>query len=287
MALQPTLSDLKLSEFQFSDLLDALFPILVKYGLKALAALAIFTFGLFIAGRVRQAVRVMLSRSKRIDPLVVSFLSSFAYYATIIAIIIAIIGLFDVPTTSFAALLGAAGLAIGLALQGSLSHVASGIMLLIFRPFRLGDYVSAGSYEGTIRDINLFFTEMSTTDNRKVIIPNGMVWDSAIINFAAYGKRRMDIIFGISYEDDIEKAQAVIRQVCADSGLVLEQPEPIVEVDSLGDWSVNLICRFWVDADNYLGAKWKLTKQVKQAFDREGVSIPFPTRVEYKIDKSE
>lgn len=287
MKLQNSLSELNLSDFSVSELLDAIFPIVIKFGLQALAALAILVIGLFIAGRIKRAVRLMLSKTKRIDPIVIGFLASLAHYTAIATVIIAVIGVFDVPITSFAAILGAAGLAIGLALQGSLSHVASGVMLLIFRPFKLGDFISAGSYEGSIRDINLFFTEMATTDNRKVIIPNGMIWDSAIINFAAYGKRRVDLIFGISYDDDLDKARDIIRKTCAEYKEVQQDPEPIIEVESLGDFSVNILCRFWVDADDFLGSKWAITRAVKQAFDREGISIPFPTHVEYKIDKTE
>ena len=256
----------------------------VSWGMKVLTALVILIVGMFIAGRLKSAVRKLLSKQSRIDATLSGFLGSLVYYAVIALVIIAVIGNFGVPTASFAAVLGAAGLAIGLALQGTLGHIASGVMLLAFRPFNVGDYVIAGGQEGTIKDMNLFTTELATVDNKKIIIPNGMVWDDVITNFSANSTRRLDLVFGISYNDDINKAMAVIKSVIDTDERVHDNPEPIIKVNNLGDYSVDFTVRLWLDGANYFPVKWDMLKNVKEAFDREGVTIPFPTSIELQGD---
>ncbi|MCK5745993.1 MAG: mechanosensitive ion channel, partial [Oricola sp.] len=173
---------------------------------------------------------------------------------------------------------GAAGLAIGLALQGTLGHVASGVMMLGFRPFDIGDYVEAAGIAGTVKSIGLFTTELATVDNKKIIVPNGKIFEDVITNYAGYPTRRVDFTFGVSYSDDLNKAMALIKSEVDKDERVMTDPEPTIAVDSLGDSSVNIICRVWVDRLDYFPVKWALTKAVKERFDAEGVTIPFPCR---------
>ena len=245
---------------------------------NALGALAVFIIGMWIAGRIRQLVRNWFARSSRLDETLESFLASFVYYAAIVLVIVTTLGVFGVQTTSLAAVIGAAGLAIGLALQGTLGHLASGVMLLSFRPFGIGDFIEAAGHSGTVKAMTLFTTELATGDNKQIIIPNGEVWSSSIVNYSAYNTRRVDLLFGVSYGDDLKKAMAVIRDEVEKESRGLKDPEPQIAVDSLGDSSVNILCRVWVNRSDYFPVKWALTQAVKERFDAEGVDIPFPTR---------
>lgn len=245
-------------------------------------ALVVLVVGLWVAGRIRAVVRKAMEKSGRIDETLGGFLSSLAYYGLVALVIITTLGVFGVPTTSFAAIIGAAGLAIGLALQGTLGHVASGVMMLGFRPFDVGDFVEAAGQSGTVKQIGLFTTEMATPDNKKVIIPNGKIFDDVITNYAGYPTRRVDFVFGVSYSDDLDKAKALIREEVEKEPRGKTDPAPVIEVDNLGDSSVDIICRVWVNGSDYFGVKWALTKAVKERFDAEGVSIPFPSRTVYR-----
>ncbi|MEE2691308.1 MAG: mechanosensitive ion channel domain-containing protein [Pseudomonadota bacterium] len=245
---------------------------------NAVGALIVLVVGLWIAGRIKKLVSNGLSKSKRIDATLAGFLSSLVYYGLIALIVITTLGVFGVPTTSFAAVIGAAGLAIGLALQGTLGHVASGVMLLGFRPFSVGDFIEAAGHSGTVKGMTLMATELATLDNKKVIIPNGAVFNGSIINYSAYDTRRLDLVFGVSYNDDLNKAIDAVKTEIDAEARILKEPEPAVAVDSLGDSSVNLACRVWVASSDYLAVKWALTKAVKERFDASGITIPFPTR---------
>lgn len=248
---------------------------------SAVGALFVLVIGMWIAGRIRKVVRRAMLRSPRVDETLSGFLSSLVYYGLLALVIITTLGIFGVPTTSFAAIIGAAGLAIGLALQGTLGHVASGVMMLSFRPFDVGDYVETAGVAGTVKQIGLFTTEIATVDNKMVIIPNGRIFDDVITNYAGYEKRRLDFVFGVSYGDDLDKAMDVIRREVEKETRGLKDPEPVIVVDNLGDSSVDIICRVWVERSDYFPVKWALTKAVKEAFDASGVSIPFPTRTVY------
>ena len=250
----------------------------VPFLLNAIGALIVLIIGLWLAGRVRKILRDRLNRSGRIDATLRSFLLSFVYYALVVLIAITALGIFGVPTTSFAAILGASGLAIGLALQGTLGHIASGIMLLTFRPFEVGQYIAAAGYEGPVRRLTLFTTELASVDNKKIIIPNSAVWAASIVNYSAYGERRLDLQFSISYSDDIEKAKAVIANIISKDERILVSPEPVIAVNNLGASSVDIICRPWVKSQDYSPVKWDLLQQVKEAFDANAITIPFPTR---------
>lgn len=245
---------------------------------NAVGALLVLIIGMWIAGRVKTVVRTSILRSGRVDVTLGEFLSSLAYYGLVALVIITTLGIFGVPTTSFAAIIGAAGLAIGLALQGTLGHVASGVMMLGFRPFNVGDVVETGGIAGKVTAITLFTTELATVDNKKVIIPNGKVWDNPITNYTAYPTRRVDLAFGVSYGADLNKAIAAMRAVVKAEPLALDEPPADIEVDELKDSSVSIICRVWVNTADYFTVKWRVTKAVKERLDADGIGIPFPTR---------
>ncbi len=248
---------------------------------SVVGALVVLILGLWVAGRIKKIVENGFSRTGRIDATLGGFLSSLVHYGLIALVLITTLGIFGVPTTSFAAIIGAAGLAIGLALQGTLGHVASGVMMLGFRPFDVGDFVEAAGVSGTVKHIGLFTTEMATVDNKKIIVPNGKIFDDVITNFAGYPTRRVDFVFGVSYGDDLDKAMSIIKREVEKDERTKSDPEPVIAVDSLGDSSVNIVCRVWVERSDYFPVKWALTKTVKESFDAEGVSIPFPCRSLY------
>lgn len=224
---------------------------LTPFLLSALGALAVLVVGLWVAGRIKGLAKRAMKRSARIDDTLSGFLSSLIYYGLVALVVITTLGVFGVPTTSFAAVIGAAGLAIGLALQGTLGNVASGAMILGLRPFNVGDFVETAGESGTVKSITLFTTELATIDNKLVIIPNGKVWDEPITNYTAHGERRVDLVFGIAYSADIDKAFDAIRSIIAKDDRILADPEPTIAVDSLGDSSVNILCRVWVATDNF------------------------------------
>jgi len=250
----------------------------------AVGALVVLIVGLWVAARARGAVKALIGRQPKIDQTLGAFFGSLAYYAIVAVVVITTLGVFGIPTTSFAALVGAAGLAVGLSLQGTLGNLAAGVLLLAFRPFRLGDYVEAGGHEGAVKAITLFTTELATVDNKKIIIPNGSVFDGSITNFSAYGERRLDLTFGIAYDADIDKAIDILKAEAAADERIRTEPAPVIEVDNLGDSSVDIICRVWCASADYFPLKWKLLKSVKQRFDRDGVGIPFPTRTLHVVN---
>ncbi len=253
----------------------------VAYLPNVIGAIVVLILGLWIAGRVKQLIEKALGKSGKIDTTLSGFLSSLAHYGLIALVVITTLGIFGVPTTSFAAIIGAAGLAIGLALQGTLGHVASGVMMLGFRPFDVGDFVEVAGQAGSVKHIGLFTTELATADNKKIIIPNGKIFDDVITNYAGYPTRRVDLVFGVSYSDNLDKAVDLIRAEVENQESIQSNPEPVIVVDTLGESSVDIICRVWVARADYFPVKWALTKAVKERFDVEGVSIPFPSRSVY------
>lgn len=243
-------------------------------------AAIILIVGLFIAGMVGRNLRRALSANPRIDQTLASLFSSIARYAIIVVVIVAVLGRFGIETTAIVAVLGAAMLAIGFALQGTLSNVAAGVMMALFRPYKLGDFVELADAVGTVKEITLFYTELSTTDNKQLIVPNGQAWGNVITNFSAYPTRRADFTFSISYDDDIDKAQKVIRDVFEADERVLKDPELFCEVSAHGGSSIDLTVRAWVNASDLWPVHFHMLKAVKQAFDREDIEIPYPHQVE-------
>jgi small conductance mechanosensitive channel len=253
---------------------DFIFDLVVNIAV----ALAIFVAALWLSSWARGRIIKVSEKSPRFDVTLARFLGSLARYAVLAIAVIFILGRFGIETTSLAALVGAIGLAIGFALQGSLANLAAGVMLIAFRPFKAGDYVSAGGQSGTVDEITLFTTEMTTPDNVKIIVPNGDVFSGAITNFSHYDTRRCDLVFGVSYGTDLKKAETIITEVVTKDERVMSDPAPFVKVTNLGDSSVDFTVRAWCAAGDYWDLKFDLTRTVKEAFDAQGVEIPFPTR---------
>ena len=269
------------------NLLEQVYAVLVSYGLNVLGALAIIIIGFMAAGWARRSLERALSRSGRIDTTLVRFFGSLLRYAIIAFVIIAALQQFGVQATSLVAVFGAAGLAIGLALQGTLSNVAAGVMLLMFRPFKIGDFITAGGQTGTVKEIGLFTTEMATGDNVKIIVPNGQIWGSAIQNFSGHTTRRVDLMMGIDYGDNIDTAMATINRVIGEESRALKDPESVVAVAELADSSVNIVVRVWVNAADYWGVRWDITKKLKEQLEADGISIPYPQQVVHHVNAAE
>lgn len=242
---------------------------------KILLAVAILIVG---SKSIKLLLR-LLNKSRGytgLDESVRSFLNSFIRVVLYAVLYITAATALGVPETSLVTALASCGLAVGLALQGSLSNFAGGIMILIFKPFKIGDYIVSGEFEGTVREINVLYTVIITLDNRKVTIPNGSISNAPVTDVTGLPTRRMDIPVGIAYAADIDKALSALLRVAADENNVLKSPIPEAMVDSLGDSSVNLILRVWVTTENYWDVRYRLTKRVKETFDRNGIEIPFP-----------
>ena len=250
------------------------------WGMRVLSAVLILIAGWVIGNYAKKMIRNI----KKLDATLKSFLGGFAKYTIFFVSIIAVLGQFGVQTASLLAVLGAAGLAIGLALQGTLSNVASGVMLLILRPFNVGDYIEAGGIAGTVKDLGLFTTEFATPDNIFISAPNSQVWSSEIRNYNRNKQRRMDLTIGISYGDDINKAAKTIEKVLAKEKRLVKTTgkEPVIAVMGLGDFSVDIKVRYWTATSDFWETQWDLTKAIKEALDKDGISIPFPTTtIEY------
>lgn len=252
--------------------------LVATYGLSVIGAIAVLIFGWIFAGLASTAVGKALSKLPKVDETLRGFLASTVRYLVLIFTALAVLNQFGVQTTSIIAVLGAASLAIGLALQGTLSNVAAGVMLLLFRPFKVGDYVEAAGLSGTVKSITLFVTELATPDNVQILAPNGQIWGAAIKNYSFHATRRLDMVLGISYEDDIDKAVGLVEQMAEADSRVHADPAPMVVVGELADNSVNLVIRLWCDAGDYWPLKFDMTKALKQRMDKEGISIPYPQR---------
>ena len=261
---------------QIIEQLGAWWPVVVN----AAKALVVLIIGWTIAGLVSRFVRSRVNASKRIDNTIGNFAASIVRWVILLMVLIAVLNLFGIQATSLVAVLGAATLAIGMALQGTLSDLAAGFMLILFRPYANGQYVDIGGTSGTVKDINLFFTELTTPDNVQIILPNGQAWGSVITNYSTHPNRRLDLTFGIDYSDDIAWATEIILAVAIDDDRVFSDPDPWVRVTNLGDSSVDLGVRLWCRAEDYWELKWYMTRAVKEAFDAGGISIPYPHQVE-------
>lgn len=270
---------------QVQQIIDAAVVTLTTYGLDVLGAIITLIVGFWFAGRASKLTRKAATRSPRVDDTLGHFFASFVKYLVLAVVVIAVLNQFGVQTASLVAVLATAGLAIGLALQGTLSNIAAGVMLLLFRPFKVGEYVEAGGHAGTIKELNLFFTVMATPDNVQITIPNGQVWGAALKNYSTNPTRRVDISAGISYSDDIGKAMNVVLETVKADSRVKTDPEAFVGVTEMADSSVNFAIRVWVDNGDYWPVKFDLTKAVKEAFDANDVNIPFPTRTVHTISQ--
>jgi small conductance mechanosensitive channel len=261
----------------FESLIDADFfsAILLPFALRVAVALGIVIAGWGIAKLVvRTLERYMVSH--KTDELLIRFATTIVNVTLLLLVIIAALSSLGINTTSLIALLGAAGLAVGLALQDSLQNFASGVMLMLQRPFTTGDFVEAAGMTGIVEEVSLFTSILHTPDNRKVIVPNGEVYDGSITNYSAYATRRVDMVFGIGYDDDIRKAREIMQAVLENDERVLKEPEPVIAVGELADSSVNFDVRPWVKTEDYGDVKSSVTEKIKLAFDENGISIPYP-----------
>lgn len=266
---------------------DQVVAVVTFYGLRVLGGIAILIIGWMVARWLAGFTRRQLAKSDAIDATLTGFFSDLVKYLVLAFVGIAVLNQLGVQTTSLIAIFGAAGLAIGLALQGTLSDIAAGVMLLIFRPISIGQYVEAGGKAGTVKELSLFTTELATPDNVQIILPNSSVWGAAITNYSYHKTRRADWTIGISYGDDISKAFDTARKVLSKEARILPDPEPALMVSELADSSVNITIRAWVNADDFWSVKFDLSKSFKEAFDESGLVIPFPQRDVHVIQKSE
>ncbi len=249
--------------------------LIVNYGLKVLGAIAILIVGRIAAGLIAKGVRKAMAKGN-VDSALTGFVAKLAYFGVWIFALIAALEAFGVKTTSFVAVLGAAGLAVGLALQGSLSNFAAGVMILIFRPFKVGDVINAAGVTGKVVEISVFTTILHTPDNQKMIVPNSGIMGGNITNITAMDTRRVDLVAGIGYGDDIDKAKQVFMDLCTQHPKVLDDPAPVVKVVELADSSVNFVVRPWVKTEDYWDVFFDLNEQIKKACDQHGLNIPFP-----------
>jgi small conductance mechanosensitive channel len=247
--------------------------------IAAAKALAVLILGWMAAGIISGIVRRRVNASARIDKTIGNFAASIVKWVMLLRVLVAVLGIFGIQATSLVAVLGAATLAVGLALQGTLSDLAAGFMLILFRPYKLGQYVDIGGTSGTVVDLNLFFTELSTPDNVQIILPNGQAWGAVITNYSHHATRRCDLSFGIGYDDDADRAIAIILDTARADARVKSDPEPWARVVNLGDSSVDIGVRLWCDAPDYWDLKFAMTKAAKEAFDAGGISIPYPHQV--------
>lgn len=241
-------------------------------------AAIILIVGFAIAGWVKRFVVDQGYKYEKLDDTLFVFAGSIVKYAIIAITVIAVLARFGVQTTSLVAVVGAAGLAIGLALQGTLSNVAAGVMLMLFRPFKIGQFIEAAGHSGTVKEITLFTTELATPDNVQIIVPNGAIWSGSIVNYSHHDTRRVDLVFGVGYGADLKKAEEVIVKTADDDDRAHEDPAIFCAVTSLGDSAVEFTLRVWCDAGDYFALKTDLTRDVKLALDKAEIDIPFPTR---------
>ncbi len=246
-----------------------------SFGLKLIAAIAILIIGRIIAKSIRKLI-VKVMDKKRVDKTISSFISSLSFSVLWVFVILAALSQLGIQTTSFIAIIGAAGLTIGLALQGSLSNFAAGFLILILRPFKVGDYVSAGGISGTVNRISIFTIEFKTPDNKKIVVPNSQIMNGTITNYSAEKTRRISFTFGVGYEDDIRKVSGILNKIVNKHKMILKDPAPLIRVGELADSSVNFIVKVWVITEDYWTVNYDIIEEVKLTFDKEGISIPFP-----------
>lgn len=257
----------------------------IPYGLNIVFAILIYYIGKIVVGILIGVFGKVMGRSKY-DDMLVDFLKAILRAVLMLFVIVAALDRLGVDTTSLVAILGAAGLAIGLSLQGSLQNFAAGVMLLVFRPFTRGDFVEAGGTAGVVKDITIFTTLMTTPDNKEIIVPNGAIYGGNITNFSAKDTRRVDMVVGIAYDADLKKAKDILLEMVAADERILEDPAPQVAVSELADSSVNFVVRPWVKSGDYWGVMFDFNEAVKIRFDQEGIGIPFP-QMDVHVHKTE
>jgi len=264
---------------------NQLMVFVTMYGLKIIGAILILIIGRIAAGIGRKIVTKTLEKSKT-DPAVISFVGSLTYFLILTFAVLAALAKFGIQTASFVAVLGAAGFAIGFALQGSLANFAAGVLILVLRPFKIGDYIDSAGVAGTVKDIQLFTTVLATPDNIKIMVPNGKIFGDVIKNISAYDTRRVDLVIGIGYTSDIQKAYDIMMNLVKEDSRILSDPATQIAVSELADSSVNFVLRPWVKKEDYWNVKFDLTRKIKETFDENGIEIPFPQQAIHMISQA-
>ncbi|RMF00934.1 MAG: mechanosensitive ion channel family protein [Alphaproteobacteria bacterium] len=263
---------------QYGTLATELVDIGIQYGLSLLSAVAILVAGFVLAGWISRTLRRRLETIKRFDHTLIPILAQIARYAVLLFTLILVLAEFGIQTTSIIAVLGAAGLAIGLALQGTLQNVAAGMMLLFLRPFKAGDFIETSAASGTVSEIGMFMTRLNTAQGIHIAVPNSRIWSDSIINYSKNPRRRLDLLVGIAYEDDIDRARKIILELAHKEERILKDPEPVVIVKDLGESSVDLELRAWIKRADFWDVRFQMLRDVKYALDAAGISIPYPHR---------
>lgn len=258
-----------------TGIMEKIVSIAMDFGLKLIGALLLLVIGLWIIKVFSRGVGKLMVKAN-IEPSLHSFLKSFLSVILKVLLIISVLVMVGIEMTSFIALLAAAGLAVGMALSGTLQNFAGGVMILLFRPFKVGDYINAQGHSGTVKEIQIFNTILTTPDNVTIILPNGGLSGSAMTNYSTQSTRRVDMTFGIGYDDDIDQAKNVLNDLIGKDQRIFKDPEPFIAVAELADSSVNIVVRAWVNASDYWGVFFDMQEQVKKSFDKQGVSIPYP-----------
>jgi small conductance mechanosensitive channel len=244
-------------------------------GINLLTAIVIFYVGRIVVRLITRGIRRVM-KAQDVDKTLVSFVSNLVNMILLVIVAIAAVGALGVQTTSFIAIIGAAGLAVGLALQGSLSNFASGVLIIIFRPYKVGDFIEGAGIAGAVEDVQILTTILKTGDNKQIIVPNSQIMGGIITNYSANDQRRIDMVVGVSYDDDLDKTRSVLEELVAAEDRILKDPAHKIAVSELGDSSVNFVVRPWVKTSDYWGVKFDLTEAIKKRFDQEGISFPFP-----------
>lgn len=264
---------------------DNIVEIVASYAFSLLMALLIFVIGKWAVNKIVKLLGKVLRKVKGMDETLIKFLENIVYYALMIVVILTALGKLGVETTSFLAILGAAGLAIGLALKDSLGNFASGVMIILFKPFKVGDLVTAAGVTGSVSEVGIFNSVFITADNQKIIVPNSAITSSSITNVNAFDTRRVDLVVGISYDDDIKKAKDILTSIISSNEKVILDKGITVAVSELADSSVNFVVRAWVNTSDYWDVKFGLTESIKTTFDKEGITIPYPQQDVYHHNK--
>lgn len=269
------ISNIDPSKLDVNTIMDTATTLGTELGIKVLTAAAIFFIGRWIVHLVVNAARKAMAKMK-MEATLEKFLSNILNAALLIVVVITTIGAMGVQTTSLLAVLGAAGLAIGLALQGSLSNFASGVLIVAFRPYKVGDFIEAGGVSGSVEEVQIFTTVLKTADNKQIIVPNSQIMNGTITNFSAHDIRRVDLVVGCGYEDDIDKVYSVLKDIIDSQPLILQDPAPSIALNTLADSSVNFNVRPWCNSGDYWTVYNQVTEQVKRQFDEKGLNIPYP-----------
>ncbi len=248
---------------------------IIPWGLNLIMALVIFIVGRWLAKSIRKIVKRLMNKAE-MDEILTNFVGNMLYFALLIVVVIAALDQLGINTTSVMAIFAAAGLAVGLALKDSLSNFAAGVMLVIFKPFKAGDFIEAAGNTGVVEQLRIFSTVMRTGDNREITIPNSYIYGGTIVNFSARDTRRIDMVFGIGYEDDIKQAKSLINEAMSEDERILKDPKPVILLMELADSSINFAVRPWVNSADYWVVRSDLMEQVKEKFDANGISIPYP-----------